>query len=809
MMTFNKLAPPNGLESHRFPVDPWRLIETEYDSHDLGHTETLFGLGNGYLGMRANPEEGRDAHTHGSYINGLHETWEIQHAENAFGFAKVGQTIVNVPDAKLIKLYVDDEPLLVASADLETYERALDFRSGVLTRDLVWRTPSGKRVRVRSTRMVSMEERHLAVMTFEVTLLDAGAPVVVTSQLLNRQDGEDEYHVPDAALGEGGIEHDPRKVRRFEHRVLQPSGRRDQTDEHGRGAVVLGYTCSNSQMTLACGYHHEIETSSTHAATTTIDDDLAKTVLEVQAEPGVPISITKYVSYHSSTGVPCEELIDRCARTLHRAVETGLDGLRTEQRTTLDAFWAASDIEIDGDHAAQQAIRWNLFQLAQATIGTQEQGIAAKGVTAGGYDGHYFWDTEVYVVPFLAFTNPVAARKVLRFRWAMLDAARRRARDLSQTGALFPWRTINGEEASAYYAAGTAQYHINADIVFALARYLDATGDVEFLAHEAAEILVETARLWHDLGFYATNNSGSFHIHRVTGPDEYTTVVNDNCYTNVMARFNLRYATHTVRFLAEWNPSAFESLQRRTDLRLDELDDWDAAADAMYIPYDEGRSIHPQDTNFLDLEPWDWEGTPDDKYPLLLNFHPLVIYRHQVLKQADVVLAMYLRSQHFTDEQKRRNFDFYDPITTGDSSLSACVQGIMAAQVGHADLAWDYFRRSLYLDICDVHRNTADGVHIANCGGVWAGVVHGFAGLVETGEVLRFTPRLPTAWARTRFHLHRHGSTLRVELTPDGCDLTLVDGVGIPVGVGDDEFLVTAESPLHIPRSAAARSAPD
>ena len=336
-------------------------------------------------------------------------------------------------------------------------------------------------------------------------------------------------------------------------------------------------------------------------------------------------------------------------------------------------------------------------------------------------------------------------------------------------------------------------------MVFALARYLDATGDVEFLAHEGAEILVETARLWWDLGFYATNDSGSFHIHRVTGPDEYTTVVNDNCYTNVMARFNLRYAARTVRFLAEWNPDAFEAVRRHTGLDVTELDDWDAAADAMFIPFDDEQMIHPQDTAFLDLKPWDWDGVPAEKYPLLLNFHPLVIYRHQVLKQADVVLAMYLRTHHFSDEQKRRNFDFYDPITTGDSSLSACVQGIMAAQVGHRQLAIDYFHRALYLDICDVHANTADGVHIANCGGVWAGIVHGFAGMSETGEVLKFAPRLPDGWNSVRFRLHRHGSAVQAELTADGITLTHVDGLGVPVRHGDVTTVVIEGTVLQIP----------
>jgi len=783
---------PDGLPDYRFPVDPWRLVECIYSSDDLGVTETLFALGNGYIGMRANPEEGREAHSHGTYLNGFHETWPIMHAEDAFGFATTGQTIVNVPDAKLMKLYIDDEPLLLASADLDSYERSVDFRNGVLTRDMIWRTPAGKRVRVSSQRMVSFQHRHLAVMTLEVTLLDAAAPVVISSQLLNRQDGEDEYHVRSAALGEGK---DPRRARKFDHRVLQPRLQHERDNE-----IVLGYRCANSEMTLACGTRHRIETSCHAEIVTNVGVDLAKTVFTVRATPGDPIKITKLVSYHSSNGVPVQELADRCTRTLERAEAEGNDQLLLEQREWLDEFWTNADIELRGDDQAQQALRWNLFQLAQASARTQEQGIAAKGVTGGGYDGHYFWDTEVYVAPFLAYTMPEAARKIVRFRWKMLDAARKRAREMSQTGALYPWRTINGEEASAYYAAGTAQYHINAAVVLAMRRYLEASGDIEFMSHEGAEVLVETARLWVDLGFYASNGSHTFHIHRVTGPDEYTTVVNDNFYTNVMARFNLRYAARTVRFLASWNPEAFAQLCRATDLDVGELDDWDAAADAMFIPTDDELGINPQDSEFLDLEPWDWETTPPEHYPLLLHYHPLVIYRHQVLKQADVVLAMYLRSERFPVDQKRRNFDFYDPITTGDSSLSACVQAVVAAEVGYEELALEYFTRALYLDLCDSHGNTADGVHVASAGGVWAGIVHGFAGMVEQGDHIEFSPRLPSAWEGVTFHLLRHGSRMRIDLDIDGLTLTVLTGSGVPLKHDDESVLVTVGEPYRILR---------
>ena len=775
------------LDRHRFPVDPWRLVETTIDERDLGLTETLFAIGNGYLGMRGNPSEGRVAHTHGTYLNGFHETWPIQHAESAHAFAKTGQTIVNVPDAKLMKLYVDDEPLLLGEAEVDQYERVLDFRAGISYRDLVWRTPSAKRIRVRSTRMVSLVHRHLAVLTFEVELLDAAAPVVISSQLLNRQDGQDEYHVEAAALGEGT---DPRQARRFDRRVLEPRlSFAERTDDAG-GEVTLGYRCASSGMTLACAYQHEIEATCPVEVETEVEADLAKTVFTFDAQPNTRICLTKYVTYHSSRGVPAQELADRCHRTLRRARETGVERLREEQAACLDRFWSNSDVTIEGDEPTQQAVRFSLFQLAQNSALTNEVGIAAKGITAGGYDGHYFWDTEIYVLPFLALTDPNAARKLLRWRWHMLPMARQRAAELSQVGALYPWRTINGEEASAYYAAGTAQYHINAAVAYAIERYWSATGDLDFMATEGAEILVETARLWADLGFYATNGAERFHIHGVTGPDEYTTVVNDNLYTNVMARFNLRFALQTVQMLAKNQPEAHASLVRRTGLTEVEMAAWDRAAEAMYLPFDSELGIHPQDAAFLSLEPWDFEGTPASQYPLLLNFHPLVIYRHQVLKQADVVLAMFLRGDHFTLEQKRRNFDYYDPITTGDSSLSACVQSIMAAEVGEQELAEAYFKESLYLDLCNTHGNTADGIHIANAGGVWAAVMHGFAGFHENEERVRFSPRLPERWTNLTVRLVRHDTKATVAIDHDGYTVSVASGEGLPLDTPDGVTVV-------------------
>ncbi len=780
------------LDRLRFPVHPWRLTEEFFDPDDLGRTETLFAVGNGYLGMRGNLEEGRDRHAHGTYINGFHETWPIRHAELAYGLAEVGQTMVNVPDAKVMRLYVDDEPLLLSVADLVAYERTLDMADGVLRRDLVWRTPGGNRVRVRTRRMVSFTQRHLAVITYEVTLLDKQAPVVVSSQIINREEGLDEYRSvrrPDRA----GIA-DPRRAERAPERQLQP-----WSHWAAEGRSVLSFRCPHSGMTLAVAADHTVESENDVEVLTDVEEHFAKQVFRTCAEPGRPIRITKVVSYHTSRGVPPNELVDRCRRTLDRVRHLGVERQFADQRAWLDGFWARSDVEVDGQPEIQQALRWNLFQVAQAAARAEGSGIPAKGLTGDGYNGHYFWDTEIYVVPFFAYTTPLIARNALRFRYTMLPAAERRAEKLTERGALFPWRTINGEEASAYFAAGTAQYHIDADVAYAVSLYAWATWDDEFMSGEGIDILVQTARLWADLGFWRGKGPGAFHIHGVTGPDEYTTVVNDNLYTNVMARFNLRRAAQAVRDLARWAPDDHARMVARLRLDPSEVDEWERVGDAMAIPYDDALGINPQDSHFHQREVWDLPNTPSEKRPLLLHYHPLVIYRFQVLKQADVVLAMFLQGDSFTPEQKRANFEYYDPITTGDSSLSAVVQSVMAAEVGYHEVALAYFGDALFVDLANLHRNTADGVHVASAAGVWGAVVHGFGGLRDHEGVITLDPRLPVGWTGVTFRLTMRGSRLRVTVRQDEVQLVLETGADVEVTVRGEDVVVRVGAPVTLP----------
>jgi alpha,alpha-trehalose phosphorylase len=534
---------------------------------------------------------------------------------------------------------------------------------------------------------------------------------------------------------------------------------------------------------------------------TSADEDTGKMVYRVQAKRGQSIKITKAVAYHTSRGVPSRELVDRCRRTLDRVLEHGVEQEFAAQREWLDRFWERSDVVVHGQPTLQQAIRWNLFQVAQAAARAEQSGVPAKGVTGTGYSGHYFWDTEIFVVPFLTYTSPQMARSELRFRYNMLGAARRRAEELAQSGALFPWRTVNGEEASAYYAAGTAQYHIDADIAYALCKYVAASGDQDFMNREGVDILVETARLWADLGFWRENGSGrrSFHIHGVTGPDEYTTVVNDNLFTNVMARFNLAQAAELLRKLQRELPRAYQRIVERLELADEEIDEWAACAESMSIPYDQVTGINPQDAHFLDREVWDLKNTPPEKRPLMLHYHPLVIYRFQVLKQADVVLAMFLQGDHFSNEQKRNNFEYYDPITTGDSTLSGVVQSIIAAEVGYRDLALRYFYNALFVDLADLHDNVSDGVHVASTGGVWNILAYGFGGMRDYNGKITFDPRLPASWSGLTFQITLRGTRIKVDLTSREIAFTVVEGDRAEFSVRGEAVTVSAGNPVRVP----------
>src|SRR5215475_1113462 len=779
------------LPHHDCPADEWNVIEKGFHPEFLAQFETMLALGNGYLGMRGCPEEGGPNAENGTFINGFYETRPIVYGEEGYGFAKTGQTIVNVTDSKIIKLFVDDEPFWLPAARCLRYDRRLNMKSGTLDREILWETPAGKQVLITSRRLVSFVHRHVAAISYRVTLLNAEAPVVIASEMV--------ANAPSAHAHED----DPRRASVLAGRVLQhrASYAKDRR-------LVLCHATDKSQMILACATDHDLETTCPQAYKAVHTEDFGQVAFTIEAQPRCPIHLTKYMVYHTSQTASPEEVCGRAEWTMDRVMSQGFQKLLAAQEQYMEDFWRRSDVRISDIREdwvkrttveVQQANRFNLFHILQASTRAENAGVPAKGLTGQAYEGHYFWDTEIYMLPFLIYTSPRIARNLLTFRYRMLPQARAHARQLGHNGAMFPWRTINGEEASAYYAAGTAAYHINADIMYALRKYVNATGDEQFLWDCGAEMLVETARLWLDLGFYSDRKGGKFCINGVTGPDEYKTVVNNNAYTNLMARGNLRYAAETVASLRTTKPDVYKALVHKTGLEPSEVEAWTRAAESMYVPYDEQRGIVPQDDSFLDREPWDFRNTPSDRYPLLLFYHPLDIYRKQVIKQADVLLAMFLLGEAFSLEAKQRNFAFYDPLTTGDSSLSSCIEAIIAGQIGDMDKAIRYGRAVLLMDLADVGGNVKDGCHIASMGGTWMMLTYGLGGMRDYDGTLSFWPRrAPHDNAILRFPLTYRGQVLEVEIGMETVKYSLREGECLVIRHEKEDVQLTREHPVAV-----------
>ncbi len=736
------------IEHDAFAIEPWRLRQVRFSDELVAQAESLFALGNGYLGLRGNLEEGAPARLHGTYLAGFHETRPMPYPERGYGDPEADEVVVNVSDGKRLHLMVGSEPLDLRAGSVLAHERALELRSGVLWRALDWRSPSGVAVRLRTRRLVSLVHRELAAIEYEVEPTEAAIRLTLHSDLV-----ADETNP---------VSGDPRAGASLEADTLRE--RLAQAGE--RRAVLVGET-RGSRLRVAAGMDHLIAAAAAPTTTCGCEAAVGRFTITADAAPGAPLRLVKLLAYHWSDEEEPQVLATATRRSLDLAGELGFEGLAAAQEEVLAEFWRDADVVLEGDEEIQQALRFGLFHLFQAAAQASGRAIPAKGLTGSGYSGHAFWDTEAFVLPVLTYAAPRLAREALRWRASKLPEARARARTLGLRGAAFPWRTITGTECSGFFPAGAAAFHVNADIADAAVRHQRAAGDESFEREVAAPLLVETARLWASLGFHDERRGGRFSITGVTGPDEYSALVHNNLYTNLMAQANLRAAAELAERLGHGATGADP----------EESAAWRRAADAMALPYDSELGVHLQDEHFADQKPWDFAGTPPERYPLLLHFPYLQLYRKQVVKQPDLVLAMHLHSAAFSPEHKRRNFAHYEPLTVRDSSLSACTNAVLAIEVGHLALGLAYLSEAALMDLHDLQHNTTDGLHLASLAGGWIAAIGGLAGLREDCEELRFAPRLPPPLRRLTFTLLLGSRRLCVEVAPDHATYRL-DGPG-------------------------------
>jgi alpha,alpha-trehalose phosphorylase len=764
-----------------FAVEPWALRETELDLEVLAQSGSVFALANGHIGLRGNLDEGEPIGLPGTYLNGFYEARALPYAEAGYGYPEAGQTVVNVTNGNIIRLLVEDEPFDVRLGELQSHERILDLRAGVLRRHVEWRSPAGRAVRVSSVRLVSFLQRAVVAVLYEVEPLDSATRLVLQSELVAN---EPMPPSPD----------DPRTG------VSATSPLRSEQFSGRDAKVVLVHSTKGSALRMAVGMDHLVDgPPGTETNPAESGEDLGRVTITTDVEPGQRLRLVKFLAYGWSSQRSTAALRDQVAAALAEARQTGWEGLLAGQRRYLDDFWERADVELEGDAELQQAVRFALFHTLQAGARGERRAIAAKGLTGPGYNGHAFWDTETFVLPVLTYTVPDAARDALRWRHATLGLARERAKLLGLAGAAFPWRTIAGEECSSYWPAGTAAFHVNADIAQAVSRYQSATEDVAFEREAGLELLVETARLWRSLGHY--DSEGRFRIDGVTGPDEYSAIADNNVYTNLMARHNLRSAADAVERHAD----------RAAELGVDpeEVAAWRDAATATFIPYDATLGVHPQAEAFTEHQLWDFAATTPEQYPLLLHFPYFDLYRKQVCKQADLVLALHLRGEAFSAEEKARDFAYYEALTVRDSSLSACTQAVIAAETGHLELAYDYFGEAALIDLDNLEHNTRDGLHIASLAGAWMVAVAGFGGMRDHDGSLSFAPRLPQRLSRLVFGLCFRGSRLKVEVEPHQARYSLLRGAALEITHHGEAIKLAAERPVTrtIP-AARARESP-
>ncbi len=742
----------------RYPIEAWQITEEAFLPDELRESESVFALANGFIGMRGNLEEqtATGAETiQGSFLNGVFDSEPIVYGESAYGYAKNHETICNVMDAKSVILAADGERLDLGKCRVRDHRRELDLRDGVLRRCFTWETESGCTLAVSTQRLVSLTHMNLAAARISVSCQSGSCCLELQSA------------ISPAVIAEGDP-NDPRNAAGKDRRLL--CTRTEAQDS----VIAMQQKTKNTGFTVNCAVEHRGGISFTSAAGT----DSALWLGHADLNAGDSVKLEKSICYTvSGPGEP--DSWTAAAEGCRTAPD--FETLARQQRAYLDEFWEWVGMEIEGDDALLQGLHFNLFHLLQSVGRDGRRNIAAKGLTGEGYEGHTFWDTEAYILPVFLYTEPELAKKLLESRYAILPKARERARVMGHPkGALFPWRTIDGEECSAYFPAGTAQVHIDGDIAHAVWEYWQATRDLDFLADKGTEILIETARLYYDLGFFSTEKGGRFVINCVTGPDEYNVMVNNNVYTNSVAEENLRNAATAVEILKTERPQALTALAEKIGLQADEPAAWQKAADSMYYP-PARDGIIPQDDGFLERKPWPLDSIPAENHPLLMHYHGLTIYRHMVCKQADLILAMIQFGDRYTDEEKKKNFAFYDSVTTHDSSLSMAVFSILAAQTGQLQKACDYFLSSARLDLDNIHHNTKDGLHMANMAGTWIGMTRGFGGMSLRKDTLSFAPTCPPRWKSFSFCVEFRGRSIRVSADQSGATYELLRGEPITI----------------------------
>ncbi len=733
-------------------VDPWKIIEEGFHADRSRVSESLFSLGNEHQGVRGFFDEGYSGESLiGTYLNGIYEERFAAEPVSYKGISNRLCFMVNTVNWLHTCIELDGETLDLATSKFSSFRRELDFRSGELKREFIWETSAGHQLKIIFSRLLSMEVKELACQRISMTPLNFSGKVKLTLGL--------DFSVPHSMFGKSFWNCPQKDVEDGNFGILGVSEK-------------IGHR-------LFAGF----KVDSTVEQTIIKSENFIGTCLEVDLAQGRESALSKTVIVHSDRDT---------TQALEDAWRQGMSQLQTSKLSYEEVyknnaaywnqFWSVSDITIDGDADTQQGIRFCIFQMQQTYRGIIEgANIGAKGLTGEAYNGNAFWDTETYCLPFYLFSNPSAAKSLLDFRYKTLPQALERAKDLDCSGACYPIATIDGTESCTLWQHASLQFQPTTAVAFAIAHYVNVSGDQEFLKLEGVEMLIQICRFLATRGQWS--QSGHFGYYAVMGPDEFQMMVNNNAYTNYMAKRTFEFALQVLN----------EMDLKECGTSSTELDEWRSMAGRMFIPYHPKSGLYEQHEGFFNLPHLDVDAIPMQDFPLYRHWSYDRIYRNDMIKQPDVLMFMFLYNGSFSLAEKRVNYDYYEPRCIHESSLSPSVHSILAAELGNHEEAFDFFRFAARIDLDNYNRNTGEGIHTTSIAAAWMNIVYGFGGMRSDGEVLSFQPSIPAHWNGYSFQVFYRGAVIRVEVSQTEAKLRVMEGNLVVIRVNDQQVTLSQE----------------
>jgi maltose phosphorylase len=741
----------------------WHIIEEGFDPHLNRISESVFSIGNGRMGQRANFEEDFSGDTHqGTYVAGVYYPDKTRVGWWKNGYPEYFAKVLNAPSWIGIKIKFGDQILDLATCKVENFVRILDMKQGLLHRSFKATLADGKKVAIDSKRFCSMADGEIGAIRYSVTPLNFSSPASITLDV-------------DADVANKDSNYDEK----FWDSVYQ---------ESQMGWAIVTAQTKKTLFNVCTGMEYELETEGKvikGKVFTNTKEKYVDNVVTIDLIQGVEMIVYKYAAVLSSENHAKDKLAERCKAKLDEAVRKGYQQLFEAHAAKWAHKWEECDITIDGDIAAQQGIRFNIFQLTQTYTGEDERlNIGPKGFTGEKYGGSTYWDTEAYCLPFyLSTSDPKVARNLLVYRYKHLPKAIENAKKLGFTdgAAFYPFVTMNGEECHNEWEITFEEVHRTSAMVYAIRDYINYTGEVGYLNEYGLEVLIGISRFWSQRVNWSTDKN-KYVMLGVTGPNEYENNVNNNWYTNYLAAWTLRYSIWAIEQVKKSDPKRYKEISAKTNFgEKQEIAKWQDITDKMYYPEDPKRGIFLQQDGFLDKELLTvGDLRPEDK-PLNQKWSWDRILRSCFIKQADVLQCMYLFEEDFTNEQIKRNFDFYEPMTVHESSLSPCVHVILASKIGYKDRAYEFYLRTARLDLDDYNNDTEDGCHITSMAGTWMSLVKGFGGMKILDGKLYFNPYIPEQWKSYSFRIEFRGRVIKVKVSKDKTETILESGDSLTI----------------------------